>query len=238
MNEQSLILTVPIKTNLFDLTNKKGQLYLVIKVENDLRRYQILNLFKENLSDTTSLTPLKLYKLTSLGKKIKDKSILRFQNSSDENKLSNKQPNLKVNKLQSLNKLKDNIIMESNCVHYYWVDTYYENDVEVDQHWSYLFSTGCGTNGPNGVDQEEQPPGDTGTGKDESLDTDCESFVFIKTSGANWQEAGLNKIKLEWVWVGGSNRLIRHIDVNHIVFGLPTYYTKSNGDIVELSAGV
>jgi hypothetical protein len=79
---------------------------------------------------------------------------------------------------------------------------------------------------------------DPGEEVENQKDTDCESFTFRKTSLANWQEAGLNKISLRMVWVGGGNGIsVRHIDVNHLVYGLPTYYTNPNGSITTLTAG-
>jgi hypothetical protein len=70
------------------------------------------------------------------------------------------------------------------------------------------------------------------------VDTDCSSFIFTKTSVANWQEAGVTNIRLKWVWIGGGNGgLSRTVFLPSIVFGLPTQYQNSNGSITYLSAG-
>ncbi|HMI02508.1 MAG TPA: hypothetical protein VK541_08510 [Pedobacter sp.] len=71
------------------------------------------------------------------------------------------------------------------------------------------------------------------------FDTDCESFSFKKTTAANWQEAGLNKISLKMAWIGsgGSVLAYRNIQVNHLVYGLPTFYTNANGTTTPLSGG-
>lgn len=52
-------------------------------------------------------------------------------------------------------------------------------------------------------------------------DVSCASFEFRQTDPVNWQEAGVNKIRLQWVWSQGP---VRIIEVNHIVFGLPMSY--------------
>ena len=84
------------------------------------------------------------------------------------------------------------------------------------------------------TDCEEPDPDDA----EEALDTDCESFSFVKTSGANWQEAGLNKISLRMVWAGGNGIIVRNMEVNHLVFGLPTFYTNSaTGAVTTVSTG-
>lgn len=65
-----------------------------------------------------------------------------------------------------------------------------------------------------------------------TFSVDCQSFEFTQTTIANWQEAGVNNIRLKWQWIGPSNiPITREIYINHIVFGLPTQY--ANGDIVS-----
>jgi len=89
--------------------------------------------------------------------------------------------------------------------------------------WIYTGSTtqnyclGSGTGGyPTDVYNESS---------ESSLNVDCKSFAYTKTSTANWQEAGLNNIRLKWVWAAGSNSgMVKELYINHIVFGLPTKY--------------
>lgn len=99
---------------------------------------------------------------------------------------------------------------------------------------------GGGGDGGGGDDGAGHGGGSGGTGlvvpepgeADAALGTDCNSFVFTKTSTANWQEAGLNNIRLKWVWIGGSGvAQTREVYVNHIVFGLPMVY--ANGQTVS-----
>jgi hypothetical protein len=58
-----------------------------------------------------------------------------------------------------------------------------------------------------------------------TFNVDCNTFAFKKTTTSNWQEAGVNKIRLKWVWIGGNNGgLTREIYINHIVVGMPIDY--------------
>ena len=93
-----------------------------------------------------------------------------------------------------------------------------------------------------------EPTSGGGTGSDAwnnnatVIKVDCKSFVFLKTTPSNWQEAGVNKIRLKWVWIGsgsgglGSN-ITREMYANNVVFGLPTYYTNADGTTTTLTPG-
>lgn len=153
-------------------------------------------------------------------------------------------------------KFKKTAFREENCVEieiYHWYQyCYYSGDNTEPDHCdepyseyggSYFvctdedpcadptnFGSGdCGGDGGSGGDNQEE--------EENQKDTDCESFAFSKTSTANWQEAGLNKISLRMVWIGGGNTSVRNMEVNHLVYGLPTYYTNANGTTTPLSAG-
>lgn len=125
---------------------------------------------------------------------------------------------------------------EQVCIDWYWtvyVEDEYGNFLELISE-TYLYTT-C--NEPGGGGGE---PIDSGEAEENSLDTDCESFTFVKTSSANWQEAGLNKISLRMVWTGQNGNLIsvRFIDVDGLVFGIPTYYTNPvTGATTNVSTG-
>lgn len=81
-------------------------------------------------------------------------------------------------------------------------------------------------------------PDPTDTENGAAVATDCSSFVFTKTSTANWQEAGVKNIRLRWVWVNGSfGGDGREVIVPSVVFGLPTQYQNANGTITPNSAG-
>jgi len=131
-----------------------------------VKKYCLLNRFIKNDEDTVRLTPIQLYKLTSLSVSVGDQAKSVFQNLGEKNNPSSINSFLKSKKAQSLNNPIDKAIMESNCRYVYWVDTYYDNDIQVDQQWTYLYSIGCGSNGPNGVDEEERSEGDTGNGEE------------------------------------------------------------------------
>ena len=63
-------------------------------------------------------------------------------------------------------------------------------------------------------------------------------IFFFQTSTANWQEAGLNNIRLKWVWLGGNySGITREIYIDNVVFGLPTQYQNANGTITFLTSG-
>lgn len=106
-----------------------------------------------------------------------------------------------------------------------------------------IYTTECSTLDDNPT--PGYPP--TGGGGTSEVDSeasspkkvDCKSFVYVKTSTANWQEAGVTKIRLRWVYTEPTSRhgFLREIWVDKIVFGLPTYYTNANGTITHLSAG-
>lgn len=74
--------------------------------------------------------------------------------------------------------------------------------------------------------------GDGNEGNEATFGVDCSSFSFTNTSLANWQEAGLNQIRLKWVWIGPSHdqSLAREVYADHVVFGLPKQY--GNGTTV------
>lgn len=80
--------------------------------------------------------------------------------------------------------------------------------------------TGIGGGGSGGT----TPQADTEANKH----TDCETFTFVKTTTANWQEAGVNNIKLKWVWTNldGSSSTELDVPMSHVVIGFPTYYTN------------
>lgn len=96
-------------------------------------------------------------------------------------------------------------------------------------------------------DTDSYPPGGGVSSETSEIDSeasspkkvDCESFDYVKTSTANWQEAGVKKIRLRWIYIEPTSRhgFLREIWVDKIVFGLPTYYTNANGTITHLSAG-
>jgi len=100
----------------------------------------------------------------------------------------------------------------------------------------------CNGNPPGGGEGEGggqwgYEPGEA----DAPLGTDCNSFSFFKTTPANWQESGLNNIRLKWVWSGGGGvGLTRTVYVNHIVYGLPITYgngkTLSPGAAATIAA--
>ncbi|SFF07387.1 hypothetical protein SAMN05518672_11575 [Chitinophaga sp. CF118] len=76
-------------------------------------------------------------------------------------------------------------------------------------------------------------PGDGGgEGNEATFGVDCSSYSFTHTSLANWQEAGLNKIRLKWVWVGpGRDQSYpREMWIDHVVYGLPQHY--ANGQVI------
>lgn len=93
---------------------------------------------------------------------------------------------------------------------------------------------------PNGECDDFLPCDDCGDGGDgeaeSTMGVDCSSFAFSQTTTANWQEAGLNKIRLKWVWIdfhGSGQSITREIWIDHVVFGLPKVY----GNGASLTAG-
>lgn len=109
-------------------------------------------------------------------------------------------------------------------------------DIYVNGIYSYTYvqNTGCYyINDGSGPPVKSQDPGSGGGGgglgnpspgdnADSPLGTDCESFTFTQTAG-NWQEAGLNQIRLRWVWTG--DYVSRTVWINHVVYGLPKEYS-------------
>lgn len=100
-------------------------------------------------------------------------------------------------------------------------------------------SSGGSGGGNNGGGTSPTVPEETEEQKEAKRQTDCETFTFRKTTEANWQEAGINNIKLSWVWLGGSSGVYtsRDMQVSGIILGFPTYYTNSNGTTSSVSAG-
>ncbi len=96
------------------------------------------------------------------------------------------------------------------------------------------------TDGPvPGPDSEPQPPLDA----DATYNVDCSSFDYSQTTGANWQEAGVNRIRLRWVWsTSSTSGIMREVWVNNTVFGLPTKYANGQqltpGQAAEITAGI
>ena len=146
-------------------------------------------------------------------------------------------------------------ILHDNCT--YWYQDVYVGGIYIGT--SYLGVT-CirsidmptvGPDGDGGGGGGFPPPdggggggGTRATNSDDTNDsghivnTDCSSFNFIKTSTANWQEAGVREIRLKWVWLGGSNSgQTRTVYLPSVVFGLPTQYQNSNGTTTNLSPG-
>lgn len=87
--------------------------------------------------------------------------------------------------------------------------------------------------------------GDDGNeGNEATFGVDCGSFSFTNTSLANWQEAGLNQIRLKWVWIGPSHdqSVAREVYVDHVVYGLPKQYangtTVTAGQAATISADI
>jgi len=126
------------------------------------------------------------------------------------------------------------------CIDWYYTETTYDYWGNVIGYFeNFLFTTcddpngnlGGGGDGGNGSDPSEDE-------EENQKDTDCESFTFKKTSTANWQEAGLNKVALRMVWSTlGNTPIVRLMEANHIVYGLPTYYTNADGTTTTVSAG-
>ncbi len=92
---------------------------------------------------------------------------------------------------------------------------------------------GGGGNGSPALPIDYEPPVNN-----DIIKTDCLSFYFKKTTSANWQEAGVNSIRLKWVWVGGNySGISRELFINQVVFGLPTQYQNPDNSITFLSSG-
>lgn len=167
LEDNTLVITLPVETDLFKRTKKDGSLYLVMSDRAGIIQFKFINRLKENtILDTTQLTPSKLYYLAFADTKT-------VGNSKVQNMLINKQSlttgiDSKSN-IRSLTKLKDKIIMASGCTHYYWVETYWENGVPIDQTIDYMYSDcstdqspdiGEGGGGPGGesTDANNMPP--------------------------------------------------------------------------------
>ncbi|MFA6277292.1 MAG: hypothetical protein WC622_11115 [Pedobacter sp.] len=218
MEDDSDLVGVPITVSLNSDLNANGAYILLISKSNEGYKSIVAYNPKKGYFDNT-LTNLEMQNFyTNASKKRPIMPALSASKGNQNNKLMYSQPETPA------------------CIDWYWTTSLCDGSGNVIAVVSeiYLYSTcdlgGGGSNTGTTIDQEEVA--------EEALDTDCSSFTFKKTTIANWQEAGLNKISLRMVWIGGGNGItVRNIEVNHVVFGLPTYYTNANGTTSTLSSG-
>ncbi|TCD27280.1 hypothetical protein EZ456_08745 [Pedobacter psychrodurus] len=156
LEDQSLAIVIPVKTNLYELSQKEGELNLVISYKDSDKKFKMLNHFKENVSDTVKLSPLKLYHIAFPAIHNNANTEAKVKNITVDDEDSVKYKSLKLNKLQSLGKLKENLIMTAGCTHHFWVETHWQDGIAVSETWTYLYSTGCA--GGSGGEHEEQYP--------------------------------------------------------------------------------
>ncbi len=161
LTDQTLAIVVPVKTNLYDIARKNGELNLVISYNEAGRDFKLLNRFKVKNTDTTLLTTLELYNLAFA--KEQENSIMKTKilTVSGDKQLSLRGQNLSSTKFPGLGGLKDKIVMTGGCTHHYWVEKHWVDGQVVSEDWSYMYSTGCGGNG--GAPEEQYPtPGEGG----------------------------------------------------------------------------
>ncbi|HVI46714.1 MAG TPA: hypothetical protein VM802_17680 [Chitinophaga sp.] len=132
-----------------------------------------------------------------------------------------------------------------NCAEFdYFQDVYVGGKYQGTQ---YLYSkTVCFDDGggPSGGSGGGGDMGGSGTNPDYSApdidpentnSVDCSAIVFKQTSSANWQEAGITKIRLKWVWSSNEGMTaMRTVYINQVVIGLPLKY--ANG--TEITPGL
>jgi hypothetical protein len=167
LGDNTLAITLPVQTDLYKRTKKDGSLYLVMSDKAGIIQFKFINRFNDNtILDNTKLTPSKLYHLAFADTRT-------IGDSNVQDRLRNKPSltngvDLKSN-IKSLTNLKDKITMASGCTHYYWVETYWENGVPIDQTVDYMYSDcstdqspdlGEGGGGPGGenTDMNIMPP--------------------------------------------------------------------------------
>lgn len=223
MENDSDLVGIPITVSLNSDLNANGSYILLISKNNDSYKSIVAYNPKKDYFNTT-LTNLEMQSI--------------YANTS---KKQSKRTPVSATRGNPKNKLMDAPLGTAQCTDWYWTTYLHDGSGNIVGVLSevYLYST-CeqqdGSSGGGGSGTVSTS--DTGEAAENALDTDCESFSFMKTSVANWQEAGLNKISLRMVWIGGGNGItVRNIEVNHVVFGLPTYYTNANGTTTNLSSG-
>lgn len=58
LTDQTLAIVVPVKTNLYDITRRSGELHLVISYNDATRDFKLLNQFKAKVRIQPALQPL------------------------------------------------------------------------------------------------------------------------------------------------------------------------------------
>lgn len=162
LDDQSVAIILPVKTNLYELSARQGELNLVINYNADGKKYRMLNRFKNTITDTIKLSPLDLYYLAfpkTIDKETNKSA--KIHNITIDPLNTVKNIRLKANKLQITTPLKDNLLMNSGCTHYFWVEKTYSNGVIINEEWSYMYSVGCGGGGSK--DEEQFPTPEDGS---------------------------------------------------------------------------
>ncbi len=161
LTDQTLAIIVPVKTNLYDIAHKNGELNLVISYNGTAKDFKLLNRFKVKNTDTTRLTTLELYNLAF--EKEKENSIKKTKilTVNGDKQLTLSGQNLSSTKLPGLGEIKDKLVMTGECTHHFWVEKHWVDGEVVSEEWTYLYSSGCGGNG--GAPEEQYPtPGEGG----------------------------------------------------------------------------
>ncbi|MFD2288647.1 hypothetical protein GJU39_11170 [Pedobacter petrophilus] len=164
LKDDLLVITMPVNTNLYQLAGKIGELNLIIRNNNGIRNYKLVNRFKDGISDTIKLNSIQLYELAFSNFKESFINKNQIKNYISNETLSlNK---LRLSKLQSIGKIKDKLMSATECWAYYWTTTYSDGSQSVE----YLF-TSCSSPGhkPTLLTKAYDPGGD-GTEKNTNSD--------------------------------------------------------------------
>lgn len=155
LTDQTLAIVVPVKTNLYDITRRSGELHLVISYNDATRDFKLLNQFKAKSTDTTRLTTLELYHLAFPEEKGSNIKKTKIQTVNGNKLLTLKSQNLSMSKLSGLGNIKDKMLMNTGCTHTFWVEKHWVDGQVVSEEWTYMYSSGCGGNG--GAPEEQYP---------------------------------------------------------------------------------
>lgn len=164
LTDQSLVITVPIKSNLIKLGIGLNNQNLVINYKDDLIQSKIVNVFFNNKTDTTRLSPVKLYEIAFLGSIVNKEAKYHNQivnKNIDSDLILNTSVKSTIGAKKIANSPNNNAKMESvQCSDWYLITNYYDGyGGIIGQSEQYLGRT-C--NNGVGLDQDQPAPGEWG----------------------------------------------------------------------------
>jgi len=171
--EGKSLIVVPVETNLFEITGKEGVLNLVIIKVNNTYQYKIVNVFAKGINDQVNLSPSQFYDLAFSKKTaatLDEGNQIRVQGHPVIQDLGSV-PNKNFEKNKNNNRA---VMSSSGCVDYYWVTSYWVDDVIVEQWYDFMYSV-CPGSGGGDKDTEQGVTPEDGvppvTTQDIKLDT-------------------------------------------------------------------